>query len=145
ETSTRRRRSPSTRRRSARTRRRSVPETPEQLWERAHGALRLPPVEEWETFPFDGELRPRALERPVADETPRQGAGEIDCRRCASTDDAYLWTSENWRLYSGDRPTGLPMIVLLEPRAHYAEPGDLPDELAAELGMMLARVERAVR
>ena len=34
---------------------------------------------------------------------------------------------------------------MLEPRAHYAEPGDLPDELAAELGVLLARIERAVR
>jgi diadenosine tetraphosphate (Ap4A) HIT family hydrolase len=37
------------------------------------------------------------------------------------------------------------MVVMLESRAHYAEPGDLPDELAADLGVMLARVERAVR
>jgi diadenosine tetraphosphate (Ap4A) HIT family hydrolase len=37
------------------------------------------------------------------------------------------------------------VVVLLEPRAHYAEPGDLPDEAARELGVMLCRVERAVR
>ena len=42
-------------------------------------------------------------------------------------------------------PTGLPVVVLLEPREHYADPGDLPDELAAELGVLLARVERAIR
>ncbi len=34
---------------------------------------------------------------------------------------------------------------MLEPRAHFAEPGDLPDELAAELGVLLARIERAIR
>ena len=34
---------------------------------------------------------------------------------------------------------------MLEPREHFAEPGDLPDEFAAELGVLLARVERAVR
>jgi len=34
---------------------------------------------------------------------------------------------------------------MLEPRVHYAEPGDLPDELAAELGVLLAAIERAVR
>jgi diadenosine tetraphosphate (Ap4A) HIT family hydrolase len=39
----------------------------------------------------------------------------------------------------------LPVVVLLEPREHYAEPGDLPDELATELGVLIARVERAVR
>ena len=37
------------------------------------------------------------------------------------------------------------MVLLLEPRAHYGEPGDLPDELAAELGLMIARIERAIR
>jgi diadenosine tetraphosphate (Ap4A) HIT family hydrolase len=36
------------------------------------------------------------------------------------------------------------VIVLLEPREHFAELGDLTDELAADLGVMLARVERAV-
>jgi diadenosine tetraphosphate (Ap4A) HIT family hydrolase len=42
-------------------------------------------------------------------------------------------------------PAGPPVAVLLEPRAHYAEPGDRPDAVAAELGVMIARVERAVR
>jgi diadenosine tetraphosphate (Ap4A) HIT family hydrolase len=123
-----------------------VPETPEELWERAHDALRMPPVEEWDTFPFDGELRPRALQRPVEQERPRfgEGGGEA-CRACTRDDDAYLWTNERWRLTALDEPLGLPVVVLLEPRAHYADPGDLPDELAADLGIMLARVERAVR
>jgi diadenosine tetraphosphate (Ap4A) HIT family hydrolase len=43
------------------------------------------------------------------------------------------------------RPTGLPAVLLLESRDHYSEPCDLPDDLAAELGMLLARIERAVR
>jgi diadenosine tetraphosphate (Ap4A) HIT family hydrolase len=122
-----------------------VPETPEQLYERAAAALRMPPVEAWETFPFDGDLRPRELLPPVEREQPRHGEGGIDCRRCAATDDQYLWTNEGWRLASLPEPTGLPVIVLLEPREHFAELGDLPDELAADLGVVLARVERAVR
>ena len=64
---------------------------------------------------------------------------------CAAADDEYLWKDERWRLWAFDRPSGLPVVVLLEPRAHYSEPGDLPDELAAELGVLLARIERAVR
>ena len=121
-----------------------MPETPEELWERVHDGLRMPPVEEWETFPFDGELRPRELLPPVERERPRAGEGGVDCSRCAAADDAYLWTNERWRL-AAPGPTGLPLIVLLEPREHYAEPGDLPDELAAELGLMQARIERAIR
>jgi len=122
-----------------------VPETPEQLWERAKDSLRMPPVEEWDTFPFDGEFRPRALEAPAEQDPQRHGEGGVDCHACTSDDDAYLWTDARWRLRAFDKPTGLPMVVLLEPRAHYAEPGDLPDADAAELGVMLARVERAVR
>jgi len=122
-----------------------VPETPEELYERAKDALRMPPVEEWDTWPFEGDLRPRALLPPVPQEEPRHGEGGADCSACANDDEKYLWTNERWRLHAFDPPTGLPVVVLLEPRAHYAEPGDLPEELAAELGVMLARVERAVR
>ena len=122
-----------------------MPETPEQLVERARDALRTPPVEEWDTWPFEGPVRPRELQPPEQQERPRHGEGGVDCSRCAAADDEYLWTNERWRLWAFDRPTGLPVIVLLEPREHFAEPGDLPDDLAAELGVMLARVERAVR
>ena len=105
----------------------------------------MPPVEEWDTFPFEGELRPRPLQPPTAREQPRHGEGGTDCRRCAAPDAEYLWTSERWRLTALERPSGLPVVVLLEPREHVAEPGELSPELAAELGMLIARVERAVR
>jgi diadenosine tetraphosphate (Ap4A) HIT family hydrolase len=122
-----------------------MPETPEELFARAAASLQMPAVETWETFPFEGDLRPRPLLPPVEREKPRHGEGGVDCANCARSDDEYLWTTERWRLWTFDRPTGLPVIVLLEPRAHYAEPGDLPDELAAELGLLTARIERAVR
>jgi diadenosine tetraphosphate (Ap4A) HIT family hydrolase len=105
----------------------------------------MPPLDEWETFPFEGEMRTRPLQPPVEAERPRHGEGGVDCTRCAASDDEYLWTGERWRLWAFDRPTGLPVIVLLEPREHLGEPGDLPDDLAAELGVMLARIERSVR
>src|SRR5258708_29391316 len=68
-----------------------------------------------------------------------RGAG---CRPCAAPDSDYIWTSERWRLCTTLQPTGLPVIVLLEPRAHFGEPGDLPDELASELGLLQARDSR---
>ena len=111
---------------------------------RVSGALRMPPVEEWETFPFEGELRPRALGPPAELDTPRRGEGGVDCDRCAFPDDRYFWTNERWRLHALG-PTGLPFVAILESREHYAEPGDLPDELAAELGVLQARIERAIR
>jgi len=122
-----------------------MPETPEELYERSRDALRTPPVETWETWPFEGEIRPRPLFPPEPTERARFGEGGVDCQRCAAADDEYLWTNETWRLWAFDRPTGLPVVVLLEPREHHAEPGDLPDDLAADLGRMLTRVERAVR
>lgn len=119
-----------------------MPETADEIYRRAAGALRMPPVAEWDTFPFDGDLKPREL-RPPDGEPVRPGEGGVNCPSCAALDDGYLWTDANWRLKAPHR-NGLPVSVILEPRAHYAELGDLPDELAAELGVMLARVERAV-
>jgi hypothetical protein len=120
-----------------------MPETPEELYERVKDGLRMPPVEEWETFPFDGELRPRALLPPVEQEEPRHGEGGVDCLRCAASDDEYVWTSDRWRLYALG-PTGLPVVLMLEPREHFSGPGDLPHELACELGVLLGRIERAI-
>jgi diadenosine tetraphosphate (Ap4A) HIT family hydrolase len=105
----------------------------------------MPPVETWDTFPFDGEMRPRPLRPPVEREEPRHGEGGVGCHACAAEEDAYVWTNDHWRLRAFDSASGLPLVVLLEPRAHYAEPGDLPDDLAAELGVLLARIERAIR
>jgi diadenosine tetraphosphate (Ap4A) HIT family hydrolase len=122
-----------------------VPETPEELYARVADALLMPPVETWETFPFDGDLRSRALLPPVAREPSRHGEGGIDCRSCNAPDSDFAWTTERWRLRGLDGPSGLPVVLLLEPRTHYGEPGDLPDELASELGLMIARVERAIR
>ncbi|HZD96566.1 MAG TPA: hypothetical protein VE132_00180 [Micromonosporaceae bacterium] len=43
-----------------------------------------------------------------------------------------------------DGPTGLPMVLILESRSHL-DLGDLPNLLAAELGVMTVRLERAIR
>ena len=122
-----------------------MPETPEQFWQRVHEHMRVPPVEEWDTWPFDGELAVRPLQPPVERERPRHGEGGVDCHACAAPDEKYIWTNDRWRLRPLDEPSGLPVVVLLEPRAHFAAPGDLPDELAAELGVLTSRVERAMR
>jgi diadenosine tetraphosphate (Ap4A) HIT family hydrolase len=121
-----------------------VPETPEELYARAARALRTPPVETWEAWPFDGELRPRELGPPLDREPALVGAGGADCGRCGAPDEEYVWTSDRWRVRALG-PSGLPVVAMLETRAHYATLPDLPAELAAELGPQLARVERAVR
>ena len=121
-----------------------MPETPEEFYARAADSLRIPPVEEWDTWPFEGPVRPRALEQPVEREKPRFGEGGVDCGRCAASDDAYIWANERWRLYALDPPNGLPVVVLLEPREHFTTPGDLPADLAGELGVLIGRIDRAI-
>jgi len=127
-----------------------VGESAEEIYRRVQeaagpdGRLAMPPVHEWDTFPFDGEIRVRSLEPPVAEEPPRHGVGGIGCGRCQRGDATALWHDENWRVVPTDRPHGLPVIVMLETRAHLDLP-DLSDEMAAELGRLVVRVERAVR
>ena len=102
-----------------------MPETPEEFWERAKGALRTPPVAEWDTWPFDGALTPRALEPPVPEEPARHGEGGAECHGCAPTD--VVWSDENWFVRALSEPSGLPVVVLLMTKRHVDFP-DLDDK-----------------
>ena len=111
-----------------------MPETPS----------RFPDFVSWPSFPLEGDLRLKPLE-PVADaEPPREGEDASDCVACNAKDEAYIWVSERWRVRAMDRPTGLPVVLILESRSHL-DLGDLPNLLAAELGVMTVRLERAIR
>lgn len=103
-----------------------------------------PSFVEWSSFPFEGKLQVKQLDEPVAVEPPREGENQADCAKCQTSDDAYIWVNENWRVRSMDRPSGLPMVLILESRSHL-DLGDLPNMLAAELGVMTVRLERAIR
>jgi diadenosine tetraphosphate (Ap4A) HIT family hydrolase len=98
----------------------------------------------WSSFPFEGDLQVKPLDDPVGVEPPRKGEDPSECAKCQSPDDAYIWVNENWRVRSMDRPSGLPMVLILESRSHL-DLGDLPNMLAAELGVMTVRLERAIR
>jgi hypothetical protein len=119
-----------------------MPENADEIHARAANALRTPAVREWFTWPFEGPVRPKTL-APPGPEPQRDGEGGIDCHACAAPDAESLWTDERWRLKALP-PTGLPIVLLLEPRAHHDGPADLPDDLAHEQGVLLGRVERAV-
>jgi diadenosine tetraphosphate (Ap4A) HIT family hydrolase len=106
------------------------------------GGLRTPPVEDWDSWPFAGGVTPKTLRAPEA-EPDRDGEGARPCTACGKGDDAYIWTDERWRLQAMP-PSGLPTVLILEPRVHVDGPRDLPDDMLAEMGVMLARVERAV-
>jgi hypothetical protein len=104
----------------------------------------LPDFVNWPSFPFTGEMRVKPLLPPASKEPPRQGETEGTCHACAAPDEAYIWVSERWRVRAMERPTGLPMVLILESRSHL-DLGDLPNLLAAELGVMTVRLERAIR
>lgn len=104
----------------------------------------VPDFTQWPSFPFEGDLHVKQLDDPVLVEPPRRGEGNRECTACNAPDDAYIWVGERWRVRAMDRPTGLPMVLILESRSHL-DLGDLPNLLAAELGVMTVRLERAIR
>jgi hypothetical protein len=104
----------------------------------------LPDFTRWPSFPFEGDMRIKKLAAPVEVEPPRSGEDAGECVACNTPDEAYMWVSERWRVRAMDRPTGLPMVLILECRSHL-DLGDLPNLLAAELGVMTVRLERAIR
>ena len=89
-------------------------------------------------LPYEGPLHPRSWQPATDDPT------SAECVACQAHDDAYIWVSDRWRVRATRRPTGLPVVLGLECRPHL-DLGDLPNLLAAELGVMAVRVERAIR
>ena len=96
-----------------RTKQSCVPESPEQFWERTNGALRVPPVDEWDTWPFDGALAVRPLESPVEAEDAATRRGRRRLLALRHGDETALWSNENWCVTPLGRPTGLPAVVIL--------------------------------
>ncbi len=104
----------------------------------------LPDFVNWPSFPFTGDMRVKPLLPQATKEPPRQGEDPASCHACIAPDEAYIWVSDRWRVRAMERPTGLPMVLILESRSHL-DLGDLPNLLAAELGVMTVRLERAIR
>lgn len=110
----------------------------------SHNPGSLPSFTRWPSFPFEGDLRIRPLNEPVAVEPPRKGEDPSECASCTAPDEAYIWVNDRWRVRAPDRPSGLPVVLILESRSHL-DLGDLSNRLAAELGVMTVRLERAIR
>ena len=106
--------------------------------------LRMPPVEEWETWPFDGELRPRALRAAgrcgsSAQARGRGGLLAVSGSRGAQRSGATsAGCSRRRRSRTGCRASCCCF------RGGTSTSASLTDEEAADLGRMLVRVERAV-
>lgn len=96
----------------------------------------------WEISPFEQEgLRVAPLRPPVVPETPRQGEDPSDCNSCQARD-VGIWLDEQWRLTRIPR-VGVPLILMLQPRDHFDLP-DLPDQRAAELGVLTNHLARHI-
>ena len=115
---------------------------------RAHadgdGRLPVPDLAGWDIFPFE---RDGLLAKPLAPltlpEPPRDGEADGSCRRCDDGGRRAVWSNERWTISPPTEPLGLPFAAILESRAHL-DLGDLDDDMAAELGVIVARVTRAV-
>lgn len=126
-----------------------MPMSPEEFYANAmqaadgEGRLPLSRMAGWEVFPFEQEgLRAVPLLPPAATEPARSGEDPADCPACAHGR-SPVWSNANWRLTAPRWLPGVPLILLLESVAHYDLP-DLPDELAAELGLLTVRIARAI-
>lgn len=88
----------------------------------------------WDISPFEADgLRVSRLRPPVLPEPPRHGEDPSDCGSCRDRDKG-IWFSERWRL-TRIGGVGVPLVLMLHPLDHY-DMADLPDELAAELGVL---------
>ena len=96
----------------------------------------------WDISPFEQEgLRVARLRPPVMPEPPRQDEDPTTCKTCKRRDDG-LWLNDRWRL-SRVKGVGVPLVMMLHPRDHY-DLDDLPDDMAAELGVLQTHIARHI-
>ena len=96
------------------------------------------------TLPYEDPLVIRALAERVVPEPARRGEpGGDPCGICTGQATAPVWTDDQWTLHP---PVGGSLLgaVWLASRAHADSFSDLPDEVAATFGPVVARVERAI-
>ncbi|MFD8975745.1 MULTISPECIES: hypothetical protein [Streptomyces] len=111
----------------------------------ADGERRLPlsRMTGWDISPFEPDgLRVAPLRPPVLPEPPRHGEDPSDCDSCRGRDEG-IWFNERWRLTRIEK-VGVPLVLMLHPLDHH-DLADLPDELAAELGVLSTHIARHVQ
>jgi diadenosine tetraphosphate (Ap4A) HIT family hydrolase len=125
-----------------------MPLSPEEFYQHALATadveLRLPlaRMTGWEISPFEEEgLRVSRLRAPVLPEPPRKGEDPSDCTACAQSEEG-VWLNDRWRLARMEH-FGVPLVLMLYPREHY-DLTDLPDEMAAEFGVLSTHIAKHV-
>jgi hypothetical protein len=119
---------------------------PDEFYEHALAAadserrLPLSRMTGWEISPFERDgLRVAPLRPPVLPEPARHGEDPLDCGACSRRGEG-LWFNDRWRL-TRIAGAGVPLVLMLWPRDHY-DMAHLPDELAAELGVLTTHIVR---
>ncbi len=108
----------------------------------SEGRLPLSRMTGWEIFPFERDgLRVVRLHAPQLPEPLRHGEGGNTCRACG--EDNGIWSNEHWKLSVPDSTSGAPLVMMLQSREHF-DLTDLPDERAAEMGLLIVRIARAI-
>ncbi len=118
-----------------------MPESAEEVYARVvaavgeDGRLPMPPVHEWDMFPWEGEMRPKMVQPPLEAEQPRGGEADKPCWCAQGEPRNMIWRDERWFVRSFDKPGGLPLILVLAPFEHI-DFADMDDEQAAEHGQI---------
>jgi len=125
-----------------------MPLSPEEFFEHAVAAaddeqrLPLSRMTGWDVSPFETEgLQVSRLRPPELPEPPRGGEDPAECTSCERRGDG-IWLADHWRL-TRIPGAGVPLVLMLHARDHHDLAG-LPDDLAAELGVLTAQVARHV-
>ena len=97
----------------------------------------------WDISPFEQDgLLVTPLRPPVLPEPSRHGEDPADCNSCRGRDNG-IWFDDHWRL-TRITEVGVPLVLMLHPREHY-DLADLPDSLAAELGVLTTHIARHIQ
>lgn len=95
-------------------------------------------------LPYKGPLVPREPGERVVPEPPRRGeAGGDPCMICSGGSTAAVWSNDFWTLHPAVGGS-LPGTVWLASSTHVDSFADLPEEAAADFGLVAARIERAI-
>jgi diadenosine tetraphosphate (Ap4A) HIT family hydrolase len=125
-----------------------MPLSPDEFYSRAVAAaddeqrLPLSRMTDWDISPFEPDgLRVAPLRPPVLPEPPRHGEDPEECSSCRRRDEG-IWLDNLWRL-TQITGVGVPLVLMLHPREHH-DLTDLPDDLAAEMGVLSTHIARHV-